>query len=510
VGEFEAALRYSYSLLKHNQNSPIAYMAFSYVVMASGLPEELLAVGETARSGAAVALVEERTEVVQWWVIEDDADLPRLPEDLSSEDGLALKLVGHGQGDRILVAGDEVDGRWATVREVVSKYVYRARKCFEEWQLRFPSEPGIEMFRMRPGGGESGSEVPDLTPIIRRAYERKRTVEEMLKNYKETPATIDLLAGATGSHFVETMQYLAASDGVGIHCCDGRLAAFDEALANARTASVYVLDLSAIVTLVLLGLDELLAAWPTSLVVSSDTVRELRQLRDTRRHVEKSRGWVVPAETDLGIRFVDTTEDQQRENREQIETLIERVTNAATCRDCGELGDMAPEQRDEMINYWFGVRRVWTQAVLEKLAADGFLSPEDLHKASARLMGYDYVATRYNEATLHAAAVLADWNAGSWPLEQVLRAFGQGADPQANLIIAGLFMRRILAEPLLYPRHGEVAMRVLDQLAEGPFGVSAVETLRHRMSRLFGLDVAAAEHVDEWFRNWLSIRRSVS
>ena len=72
----------------------------------------------------------------------------------------------------------------------------------------------------------------------------------------------------------------------------------------------------------------------------------------------------------------------------------------------------------------YGVRRVWTQVVLQARAKQGAVEPSVFAGATAKLAGYGYSFTSLNTPSLMRAGELAKWNPAAWPLKQVLRQFG--------------------------------------------------------------------------------------
>ena len=167
VEAFDAALRYSYTLLRHNQDDNIAHLALAFLVL-SGHPEDLLKAPEVVGTDTAVCFVEEGSAEMHWRVIEYKSHEPQFPEEISQDHEFALRLSGLHLGDTFYISGDEIDGRKATVREIVSKYVYRARKCMNDWQINFPGHPGFEMFRVSLGAGDNN--IPDIMPIVPGAW----------------------------------------------------------------------------------------------------------------------------------------------------------------------------------------------------------------------------------------------------------------------------------------------------------------------------------------------------
>ena len=496
----DAALRYSYSLLRHNQDDPDAHGVLAAVVLSGGA-KDLLDPPEEADVGSAVCFSEDGAEQQQWRVIEDEPEGPRFPDDLPPEHGLAVRLKGLHPGDNFIISGDEIDGRKATVRALVSKYVYRANRCMSEWQIHFPDQPGFEMFHMSM---DTDRNIPDLTPIIRRTHKRQRNLQELFKLYAEQPLSIHSLAKAAGSHFADTMHHLATSGENAIRCCDSNPSEFENAVTVATAASAIVIDLSAILTLFFLELDERLADWPSPLVISSATLRKLRTFRDSRQ--EHPSGWILPANTDIGIRFVERSEEDNRREYERLVLLVEHITAAAECRDCGGLADLPPEERDNAINYcgqhgaecvllartaghglWtddfgvaafgqhaFSIRRTWTQAVLARLTSEGFLSAEEYWKASAKLVGFSYNSTRFDAATVQAAAELAGWRSRVWPLKQTLQAFAKPHDPERAMLIAVQFIFTISNRAIVLQDHYKVVMALLDAVAANSLGIMRV------------------------------------
>ena len=153
-----------------------------------------------------------------------------------------------------------------------------------------------------------------------------------------------------------------------------------------------------------------------------------------------------------------------------------------------------------------GIRRTWTQAVLAGLGAQGFVTEREYQEASARLIGYGFISTRFDADTLLAAATLAQWAPGGRPVKQALEALSSGNDATGKLRIASMFISKILKEPIRQPGHGIVVMAVLDRIADGPCGIAGVEALRRNLSRLFGLDVAAVREAEQYINRWVAAR----
>jgi hypothetical protein len=154
----------------------------------------------------------------------------------------------------------------------------------------------------------------------------------------------------------------------------------------------------------------------------------------------------------------------------------------------------------------FGIRRVWTQVVLARLTSEGFFPLNDYWKASAILLGYNYVAMRYNAPILRSAALIAEWESEKWPLKQALNVFAKSQDLEITVIIAAQFIHDIFNEPITLPSHGEIIMTIFDRFADGPLGITGFKALRRCVKSFFGVNVSAAQDADNYFRHWLELR----
>jgi hypothetical protein len=331
------------------------------------------------------------------------------------------------------------------------------------------------------------------------------------------------------------MTDMARTDGIAIRCCSDGLSDFEAAIGHAAAAASIVLDLSAIATLWLLDLDDQLASWPTPLIVSPDTLIELRQFRDSQQR--KPGGWIVPANNDFGIQFVEASEETRQKSRLASEQLLGRVTAAAKSLDCWEVANVPQEKRDQLIEFcglhglesmvlatrtgcvlWtddaaiaevgrqeFGVRRVWTQAMLARLASEGLMGPESYHTASAKLIGFDYGSTRFDAATLRQAAVVADWNPNARPLKQALQAVVRLDDRNAVLLVAAEFLHAIFSQLIAQPSHSEVAMALLDLIENDSRTEIRVVALRTMMRQALAGNSPAARTSEDCFARWFSL-----
>ena len=163
----------------------------------------------------------------------------------------------------------------------------------------------------------------------------------------------------------------------------------------------------------------------------------------------------------------------------------------------------------------FGVRRVWTQALLQWMAHTGALEVEQFFTSTARLFAWGYQFTSMSVNALARAGVLAEWAPNRWPLSQCLELFRyENVDLSALINIAGRFLPELYRTCAMPETRNVVVVKLLDTLASHTGGAAAVQVIYGLLPTLFGVNVLGALEAkavfDAWFRtrdSELSIKR---
>lgn len=532
------AIEYAYRLLRHNPKDHRAQIVFATEMLLYDRPDRCASLPLKVAAGVAVEYKEQGDEETKYFVIEEDQEAPGFDDELTSSHRMAIEALGKAVGDEFLVTGDSVDGIRGTIVALASKYVFRAHDILSKWHLRFPTIPAFQAFRVANKGAENANEFPDLLPIIRRTHARKRNIESIIAVYRDNPCPVHVLASAAGVHDIEAVGYLALTDGLFLQCCQDTPGEFERACKRASEASAYVLEISAIATMLLVGTVERLNEIPGKLIVSSKTFEELIKFAEGQG--SKSGGFIAPSDTDFGVRFIPSSEEDRRTRLQQVDRLINTIQEYSEIVDCDELASMDPSERDQLMDafgqhgaecvllatregsvLWaddfaigaiaesqYAVKRVWTQAVLQSAVTRDCLTEAECSLASAKLMAYDYQSTTFGPLTLYSACEAASWEASNWPLKQILRAFGNEHNIRGKLIVLALFCRKTLTEAIVHPRQNEVLMAILDQLADGAAGADGVRGFVALARQVFGMNVIALERLIAIVKHWTRIRGS--
>jgi tetratricopeptide (TPR) repeat protein len=542
TGHPEEAVRYAYDLLRRHFGDIEANRAYRASMDPLG-PDPNIPAPQIVGSGTAVCFVEEGTTTERWVVIEDAFEPDSKLDEVSSDSLLAQNLDGKRVGESFTLAEGKFVGfgRTGVVRQVLSKYVFRYQECITQWEIRFPDSPEIQMFRLsaaKPADGEQ----PDFAPVIEALKRKRESTQEIEKIYSSQLAPIHLVAEAKRLSDLQALAGLADSDEVQVRCCAGSAQERDEALGHFASSAGLVLDVTAIATLTFLNLLQILSDLPMELVVSRSTMDEIQKMLFEEKHTSGARTGTLGL---VGGRLtmVEHTDDYKKAHLDSLETLVSTLRDRCKVRDCVRLAYLDPNEREQLIKLFgqhgaesmilaselghllwsddyvlaeyakaqYGVRRVWTQVVLQARAKQGAVEPLAFFDATAKLAGYGYFFTSLNTPSLMRAGELAKWNPAAWPLKQVLRQFGVESIALLDTVrLATEFIVQLYREDIFPDHRTAVLIATLENLAGRSGGVDAVRQMVRSLPVAFGLNVVRGEEAVRAMEAWLKQRRVMS
>ena len=538
IGRVQYAVRYAYEVIRHNFQEPDAHGAFMLALSPFG-NEPQLEKPVCVETDAAVCYVEQEDSVPHWIIVEATPDPDsQLPErELSPDHAICKAMMGKKVGDTFVLATG-IQDRIAEIKEIQNKYVRRYQDCMGQWQVRFPEFPVVQVVKIPEKPGESGEPELDTSVIQRSVDQRHEDVGEIERIYKENPVSLHMF----GEHFGETaftaLQHLASRTDVPVRCCHGSVEEREQAVKALRSCNTLVLDMSAVASFFLLDRLDLLEGWPIDLVVSRNTVNELRQMiaNAAQVHSKQLVGRLVKTET--GHAIVESTAEQKEAYVRKLRHLVQVLEANCKVESCEALAAMEPEKRETIIKcfgrygaealllaavpggvLWtddlaqaelarseHGVSRVWTQFVIGARAESGVVDLETFFDASAQLLGYGYSFTSSNPQIVRQAGVIAEWKVDSWPLSQALSAFaGEYVDLEQTLQLAAGFLALLYRESLLPETEMNITVKILENIAKKKEGLQGIRALRKALPSIFGLNVlglmGATETVDAWLKS---------
>jgi hypothetical protein len=330
---------------------------------------------------------------------------------------------------------------------------------------------------------------------------------------------------------------MAVEEGFTVDCAVGSREEVVDGLQNLRIANEVVLEMTAIGTLALLNIESVLRNLGTQVLVSQATINELTEMI-SRDELETGEGGFVSKQ---GNQPVYTRRDPKEHQKhiERLKALLSTIRSCARIIPAREAIALEPEKR-QVIDSAFGrygteaillagqpgrilwtddnrmarfartehgVRRVWTQLLLQHCLEAGTITQEDFSRASAKLVGFDYGFTSVNPNTLMSASRIAEWEHGGWPLRQAVAQFSSDSvDLVVLLRLALFFIVELYREPISVEKRDRIFTAILDSLALKPGAPAALESLQGKLAGLFGLNAVGAEQATECLRRWLGSR----
>lgn len=129
---------------------------------------------------------------------------------LSASTGIAQRVIGRSCGDKIEIPkfGQDQPEVW-TVTKVISKYLHLHHRILEEFETRFPDNPGIARYTV---GKDNLNAVLD---VVRRGAEQSA---ERTRLYMDQPIPLGVAARGQGGDVVGFAQYVREMGGHIITC----------------------------------------------------------------------------------------------------------------------------------------------------------------------------------------------------------------------------------------------------------------------------------------------------
>jgi tetratricopeptide (TPR) repeat protein len=528
------ALAYAYDLLRLHFNDSVAHRAYTFNLLPF-VPLPTVPEFSEVKAGCAVCYVEEYESQEVWMIVEDAPNPDMSRQEYGPDHPLSVAMTGKKFGERVILSASSLGARAATIRAITSKYVFRFQDSMRNWQIRFPEVAGLQSFKVMRTNKE-GKEEFDPSPIIASIEQLARNLQRLKELYISAPMPIHMLAAAQDKSTIQATLYLAQQDDAGALCCMGAEDERTNALAALDTSGTWIIEPSALATIFLLDLEDVLSSLPVNLVLSQGTVAEFDEMlrEDMQFHGDGS----VVVKHGPGFAFIPLTVSEREERIQSLTSRINKVKSASTVVGCIELAKLDEHHRNIMIKalgeggaesvvlaatpghlLWtddcrlggfarteYGVKSAWTQVVLQWATLRGYISEQTFFKSSARLIGFGYSFTSPSLSVLIAAAEIADWDQSRRPFCQAidqLRTESIQLRDAASLTVS--FLERVYRESILDERRRVITLALIDKLGNRLGGPSIVQEIKRAVPVAFGLNalgaVAATSTIDAWLNS---------
>ncbi len=526
----DLVIDYAYRFLRSHFDRQEAHEGYIQAVMTTAdrpFPPDLDVVGPNS----AVLCEEVPSGELRWFVLEDTDQPVRDFEEVSLSDPIAAELMGKRVGDTFVLARASMANRQAQIKKILPKYVRRFQDCMTELQVRFGPSAKLQSVHVGP---ETAIAQPGLVSVMTSVQERARQVALVQSWYADQPMSLHLYGSRFGKNAYVALQHVAQTEGMVVKCFDGNPADAERAISILRERPTVLVDLSAIATARLLGLEWVFGTKQYNFIATEGTWKELQ---DTfrERAPDGEKGGSISYEDGM---YVFQEEDPQAAalRRAEDQAFLDSFQKSVQIIPAMELASVEPKTREVLVNYlgrygaetivlagkpqvimWcddapqsqlsattFGGRRASSQMILLSLTEAGILQPDEYAKAVAKMIGMGFTTIFFDAKCVLECAKLAEYRTGRFPLKQMLEVFQNANLSAMDLVRQFLeFFVLLQGEPILPQQKALIVRAFLDCLWRNPTTHGMVLSLRSMSARLFGLNVVAESEFDAFFDAWV-------
>jgi tetratricopeptide (TPR) repeat protein len=485
---------------------------------------------DVVQADAAVSVQEELNGSIRWFVLEDTDHPDAQFEELSAASPLAAELLNKQVGDTVVVARGHMENRIATIRQIMPKYVRRFQDCMAEMQIRFGEASSIESMHV----GTSEAEVrKSFEKIVESLKRRATAASQVRKLYDELPISLHMFGEQFGKNAFIGLISLAQEEGQRIKCTHGTSEERRDAVSALQTSTGVVVDITALATIRMTGLEDVLTKKRFRLQMTEGTWNELQETLGADLMGNVPGGTI--SYKDGSPRFTHETAEQKAARQDQDRSFLDRVKQSIEVVSVIELANLEPARREplekmfgqygaesimlasisdfvlwtddliqaQMAANEFGIRRAWTQLVVEQLAHSGEITHAEEDRVTATLIGFEYVNTNFDSRSLLRAIEMSEATPWHWPLKQFVEVF-QKPSPAFRVLLGifAEFLSRLYREPYLPESRCRVLTAFLDALWGNVSARMALLRLRRASSRFFVLNPIGQSQFDHCFDEW--------
>jgi len=258
------------------------------------------------------------TEKFRFTILDGDL-IDRQREELSLQDNLAKKLLGHHKGDVVTIKDTPLEQLAYKITDIQSKYVSAFQESMSNFTTWFPDNAALNKFEVKN---------QDVSGILRQLDRHHARTSEALAAYRTNRMPLAVLASLIGRSYLEVWTGMVNDRQGRIFASTGlREDATDEAK-MISTAKEIILDISGLLTLSLLKLTDRLPKRFDKILVSQSTLdlltEELVNLQDGRTPQ------AIMGRGEKGYFYYDVSQEQRDAWIEFLQGMRDFLSNFAT------------------------------------------------------------------------------------------------------------------------------------------------------------------------------------
>lgn len=444
------AVEYAYELFRRFPNEVDSYHA---VIASSNMALGGIALDTPSEviPGAAVEYQDDDAEKKHWVIVEEgeNPDIHRDERGLS--DPLVKALLGKSTDERVVVRAQP--RRTVTVLTILSKYVYRIRKCLEDMETVFPERTSV--FSVHVPKDADGK--PNVNRLIETLKEFGKRTENIIETYIKRPFTIHCLADVSGRSTIEAMHELVFDETRFLKCWQGTESDMQRMISQCELAKGVVLDPTSLVTLHFLQATDSLSVRDLCRCLAKPILVSELALLDLRSAVERrleGHNQKVSIDYKRGSLIAHSATEAEIEQGQRVMTqYLADVHEHCVVKEATDLAAFVHDDKATLIDImgraglhsavmsrvtgyplwtddWsaaeiaerhIGTMRCSTQSIILYLLKHEQIAKETEQRATLLLSRMGYVYTPVACRHISIAAQESEWDSAKFPLNRVLQ-----------------------------------------------------------------------------------------
>lgn len=375
--------------------------------------------------------------VESWYVIEEreNADISR--RELALNHPLALKLLNKKVGDKVLLSDTPVAPCYGYINAITSKYVYALRDSHAAIGKIFESVPGIQHVHLGVPTKDSPSVTSDAIKTL--IANRVESMQEIEQKYIAGQLSLGTVSQLSGLSIIDAWRGLIARKGTGIICSSGAAGELETAVNEISNTNTLVFELTSILTIFALKLQQVIPKITKRLVIAQSTVDELNETIELlnvndRRHMmsiakigEKYvRQEISPKKIKKQITYLNNIVhwcrkncaivpcyealEQRYEEKQKLDNAISKSFVDSLLLARQEKGILISD--DHVLKLWASENKIanaWSHALITWCYKVGLIREKALNSATLDLVKMQYKYLNINRAVMCLGAEQSEW-----------------------------------------------------------------------------------------------------
>lgn len=486
-GNNDKALELMYEARRKFYDDPNAHMGYLGLMISEPSSEDDPILHTEVVAVDTVATLKNKQGQQKHFIIENRPTGGSIREseyDLGSEQ--AKVLLGKKVGDKVTL-GQEAD--WEVVG-IKNKYLHALHETMNDYATQFPNSNSLMRFSFDQENPEES-----VKELLSKVDSKSDYISQILSLYKDGKLTIGAMAKLAGSSVVDSMHALMGMPDIGLRASAGSIEELEKTLEIIDEKPRLVVDLTALVIIRTTDTAALLSKHFGKFIFTQSSVDELKEkLRELSGRSKEG----YASLSKQGEQYINDEVSPERvaKSTDYIKSLLDIVEQHGEIKPVTSALNINAKRRDELEDILgdssidtallanqdgyallsdderlrglsaqeFGVRSVWTQALLHWLNSTSLITQDEYDIATIRLVEMNYRHTRIDASILLKSVSVAKNKVDTPYINLVTQLTNKDITEESLVMVASEFLYLLWQGSLSAKKRLAIAKYLLEQI----------------------------------------------